>query len=214
MPRARASSSSRARLARVLACVVVATRGARASDARADARARVVAFERWARAPTRRWDAPANERAATTRARVSDSIRVVAEARGAGRGVATTRNVSAGELLATVPLEKCLSAASARTDAGLWRAMGGSGASGDAILAAHVLREAFDAGSKSAYWPWLRLLPRDVDSTVGWNEDELSELSGSNVVVFTRAIKAQWRMEYDALDVPSLGEKFPGVFGG
>ena len=68
------------------------------------------------------------------------------------------------------------------------------------MLGARVLREALDAGSKSAYWPWLRLLPRDVDSTVGWNEDELSELSGSNVVVFTRAIKAQWRMEYDALD--------------
>lgn len=212
MPRAR---DARARVrALFLACVVLATRGARASDAKADARGRALALERWARTPTRRWDAAAREEDAKTAARVSESIRIVAEARGAGRGVATTRNVSAGELLAEVPLEKCLCAASARMDARLWRAIGASGASGDAILAAHVLREAFDAGSKSAYWPWLRLLPRDVDSTVGWNEDELSELSGSNVVVFTRAIKAQWRMEYDALDVPTLGEKFPDVFGG
>lgn len=59
-----------------------------------------------------------------------------------------------------------------------------SGVSGDVILVVYVLWEVFDVGLKSVYWLWLRLLSRDVDSTVGWNEDELSELSGLNVVVF------------------------------
>ena len=103
-PRRRAAPRARAARARVralfLACVVLATRGARASDAKADARGRALALERWARTPTRRWDAAAREEDATTAARVSESSRIVAEARGAGRGVATTRTLGAGGRLA------------------------------------------------------------------------------------------------------------------
>lgn len=146
---------------------------------------------------------------------ISSAIRVVATTEGAGRGVATTRDVTRGELLATVPLEKCVSTSSARADATLWRGLRARpGASLDGILAAHVLREALGLGERSAFWPWLRLLPSETDAAVGWDEDELRELQGSNVVAFARAIKKSWREEYDALDFAGLGVDFPEAFGG
>ena len=92
--------------------------------------------------------APAS--ASTRGARVSDGVRVVATTRGAGRGVAATRNISVGELLVDVPLEKCVSVASARDDRELWRAIEGREMSVDVILAAHVLREAFGKRRRSA----------------------------------------------------------------
>ncbi len=165
----------------------------------------VLTFERWVRAPAS---------ASTRGARVSDGVRVVATTRGAGRGVAATRNISVGELLVDVPLEKCVSVASARDDRELWRAIEGREMSVDVILATHVLREAFGKRRRSAFWPWLRLLPRDVDSTVGWTESELDELTGSNAVTFTRAIVARWKEDFDALDAATLAEQHPDVFGG
>ena len=165
----------------------------------------VLTFERWVRAPAS---------ASTRGARVSDGARVVATTRGAGRGVAATRNISVGELLVDVPLEKCVSVASARDDRELWRAIEGREMSVDVILATHVLREAFGKRRRSAFWPWLRLLPRDVDSTVGWTESELDELTGSNAVTFTRAIVARWKEDFDALDAATLAERHPDVFGG
>ncbi len=165
----------------------------------------VLTLERWVRAPAS---------ASTRGARVSDGVRVVATTRGAGRGVAATRNISVGELLVDVPLEKCVSVASARDDRELWRAIEGREMSVDVILATHVLREAFGKRRRSAFWPWLRLLPRDVDSTVGWTESELDELTGSNAVTFTRAIVARWKEDFDALDAATLAEQHPDVFGG
>ena len=53
----------------------------------------VLTLERWVRAPAS---------ASTRGARVSDGVRVVATTRGAGRGVAATRNISVGELLVDV----------------------------------------------------------------------------------------------------------------
>ena len=127
------------------------------------------------------------------------SVRVVATTRGAGRGVAATRNISVGELLVDVPLEKCVSVARRGMIESCGARSRGREMSVDVILATHVLREAFGKRRRSAFWPWLRLLPRDVDSTVGWTESELDELTGSNAVTFTRAIVARWKEDFDAV---------------
>lgn len=163
------------------------------------------AFERWVRAPAT---------LGGDEAEVSGSVRVLARTAGAGRGVGVTANVSVGELLLSMPLEKCVSTASARADPGIGAAIAGLEATTESILSLHLLHEAFGRGAKSSYFPWIRLLPRSVDSTIGWSEEELAELEGSNLFTFTKVMKESWSSEYATLDLPSLGEKFPDVFGG
>ena len=167
----------------------------------------IAAFERW----MTRGGAPASE----TRAFVGDvGVGVIP---GLGRGLYAKTNITKGTLLLEVPLEKCLSTASARADGAFGEAVGEAlerGATTNAMLAMHLLRQAYGLRDDSAYWPWLKLLPREVDSTLGWTEKELEEIEGSNLGAFTSAVKAQWRAEYDALNVKYLRRTYPDVFGG
>ena len=166
----------------------------------------IAGFERW----MRRGGAPAS----TSTTFVGDvGVGVIP---GLGRGLYAKKNITKGALLLEVPLEKCLSTASARADGTFGEAFGEleRGATTNAMLAMHLLRQAYGLRGDSAYWPWLKLLPREVDSTLGWTEKELDEIEGSNLGAFTSAVKAQWRAEYDALNVTHLRRTYPDVFGG
>lgn len=150
---------------------------------------------------------------AHTRVPGARDVEVVAIA-GLGRGLRARKAFARGDVVVEAALGTCASLASARADEKLMRALESVKASAEAVLAMHVLREVYDFHEASAYWPWLASLPRDVDSTAGWTEEELDELEGSNVVAFTRAVKEEWRAEYDALNVTNLSLAYADVFGG
>ena len=112
----------------------------------------IAAFERW----MRRGGAPAS----TSTTFVGDvGVGVIP---GLGRGLYAKKNITKGALLLEVPLEKCLSTASARADGTFGEAFGEleRGATTNAMLAMHLLRQAYGLRGDSAYWPWLKLLPR------------------------------------------------------
>ena len=132
---------------------------------------------------------------------------------GRGRGVVTTRNVSRGETLLEIPLMKCLSTASARSSAigHTFATIKDPQVSIDAVIALHLLHELYVQKEKSPWWPWLRILPRDIESPLQWLPKELAHLEGSNLVGFRDAVLEGWNKQREAL-VPNLTKQFPELF--
>lgn len=132
---------------------------------------------------------------------------------GRGRGVVTTRDVTRGETLMELPLLKCLSTASARGSAigPALAAITSRNVTIDAVIALHLLHELHVQKARSPWWPWLSILPRDIESPVLWLPKELAQLEGSNLIGFRDAVLKGWSDQRAAL-VPSLTRQFPHLF--
>ena len=134
---------------------------------------------------------------------------------GRGRGLVTTRPVRAGETLMRIPLAKCLSAASARLSP-IGVALASDAArdaapTTEATLALHLLHELYVRADDSPWYPYLRILPKDIGTPLMWRGRDLAHLEGSNVVGFRDAILRRWGAQRDAL-FPALTDAFPELF--
>jgi len=165
-------------------------------------------FEQWVRSPPPREDAAENDENHPHVGPVE--IRAVW---GRGRGVVTTRNVTKGETLVAIPLEKCLSTFSARKSAigEALKTITSREVTIDAVIALHLLHELYVQREKSEWWPWVSILPRDVETPLLWTPRELAQLEGSNLIGFRDAVLKGWTTQRDAL-FPKLTQKFPSLF--
>lgn len=113
-----------------------------------------------------------------------------------GRGLGCTRQVDEGEEIIVVPLDSCWWEGSSREAAEI-KPLIVAGVSFTAldVTALHVLLER-SKGQESSRWSHIEVLPPDYDSTLFWNDAELSELCGSAwhglAEMFTEEAWADW----------------------
>jgi len=134
-----------------------------------------------------------------------------------GRGLLARRDINEGDELLRIPLELCMTKASAREALGE-----------DALpeeineylaIACHLIREKFVMGEKSKWKPYMDILPdvEEVNPTFTWSDEDLSFLEGSPVVAATKSLQMKLKREYDALlgggaEGKGLIERFPDRF--
>jgi hypothetical protein len=131
-----------------------------------------------------------------------------------GRGLLARRDVSDGDELLRIPMNLCLTRASAR------RALGEDaltdGMNEYLAMACQLIHEKYVLGETSFYKPYMDVLPEgnEVNPTFGWPDEDLAFLSGSPVIAATQSLQMKLKREYDALlgGEDGLIQKFPDRF--
>jgi hypothetical protein len=131
-----------------------------------------------------------------------------------GRGLLARTDVSDGAMLLSIPIELCLTKASARKALGkqyLPREINEYLA-----IACQLIQEKFVLGEESFWKPYIDVLPEvgEVSPTFAWSDDDVSFLEGSPVIAATKSLQMKLRQEYDALlgGEDGLCNKYPDVF--
>lgn len=135
---------------------------------------------------------------------------------GRGRGVVTTKPIPAGETVFAVPLMKAMSTASARRSriGNVLSTIGGNrtnDVSIENVLALHLLHELYVEHEKSAWWPYVSVLPKDTGSPLLWTPAQLAQLEGSNALGFRDAVLRGWLAQRNKL-FPVLSQRYPYLF--
>jgi histone-lysine N-methyltransferase SETD3 len=131
-----------------------------------------------------------------------------------GRGLLARRDVSDGDELLRIPMNLCLTRASAR------RALGEDaltdGMNEYLAMACQLIHEKYVLGETSFYKPYMDVLPEgnEVNPTFGWPDEDLAFLSGSPVIAATQSLQMKLKREYDALlgGEDGLIQRFPDRF--
>jgi hypothetical protein len=101
---------------------------------------------------------------------------------GGGRGQRATRPISTGDVVLSVPLQQCWTAAAALSSPLLSCLAGGIPGLGERdIIALHLLAERFDADARASTderAAHVTSLPERYDVPMLWSEDEIDNLAG------------------------------------
>lgn len=131
-----------------------------------------------------------------------------------GRGLLARTDVSDGAMLLSIPIELCLTKASARKSLGkqyLPREINEYLA-----IACQLIQEKFVLGDESFWKPYIDVLPEvgEVNPTFAWSDDDVSFLDGSPVIAATKSLQMKLQREYDALlgGEDGLCNKYPDAF--
>lgn len=131
-----------------------------------------------------------------------------------GRGLLARKDVSDGEMLLHIPIELCLTKASAR------KAMGKQYLPREIneylAIACQLIQEKFVLGDESYWKPYIDVLPEvgEVSPTFAWSDEDLVFLEGSPVIAATKSLQMKLQREYDALlgGEDGLCNKHPDAF--
>ncbi|CAB9525785.1 Ribulose-1,5 bisphosphate carboxylase/oxygenase large subunit N-methyltransferase [Seminavis robusta] len=129
-----------------------------------------------------------------------------------GRGLLARKDINDGDELLRVPINLCLTKASAR------KALGKDALPEDIneylAVACQLIHE---RTSENSFWkPYLGVLPEvdEVNPTFTWSDEDLNFLNGSPVVAATKSLQMKLEREYQALfeGEEGLFAKFPDRF--
>jgi hypothetical protein len=131
-----------------------------------------------------------------------------------GRGLLARRDISDGDSLFKIPIELCLTKASAR------EALGKDVLPKDIneylAMACQLIHERYVKGDDSFWAPYMGVLPEtnEVNPTFAWSDEDLIFLEGSPVIAATRSLQMKLRREYDSLlgGDEGLINKYPDRF--
>jgi len=131
-----------------------------------------------------------------------------------GRGLLARRDINEATMLLKIPLDLCLTKASAR------KAIGKDVLSSDIneylAIALQLIHERYVLGEKSFWDPYIGVLPEtsEVNPTFTWSDEDLKFLEGSPVIAATKSLQMKLRNEYDALlgGEDGLMAKYPDRF--
>jgi histone-lysine N-methyltransferase SETD3 len=131
-----------------------------------------------------------------------------------GRGLLARRDVSDGDELIRIPMDLCMTRASARKALGKDALVGGINEY--LAIACQLIHEKYVMGDKSFYKPYMAVLPEknEVNPTFSWPDEDIAFLEGSPVIAATKSLQMKLKREYDDLLAGEGGliKKFPDRF--
>lgn len=80
----------------------------------------------------------------------------------------------------------------------------------DELLALHLMHER-SKGAQSFYAPFIASMPKSYDMPVFWSQDDLKQLTGTNVLLLTNMMKRQLAHDFENLHAP-LFASYASIF--
>ncbi|KNC87611.1 hypothetical protein SARC_00311 [Sphaeroforma arctica JP610] len=122
-----------------------------------------------------------------------------------GRGLATERDVIAGEVLLSVPVSKCWTVAAAKASEEL-KHLSDAQLSNQSLVSLHLLVER-NKGGDSSRAAHISCLPKDFDLPIFWDKDELATLEGSPWHDISISVRADTCKQFEELSAIPQVEK-------